>query len=272
MSIKTVVQGIYNPSPLQEGILFHSLMDNTTKAYLIQMVLRIKGNLDVEILEDSINSIIERYDILRTNFVFETVKKPQQVVLKERAFRVNFKDISNLPEDEKDPYIQRFIEEDSNRRFNLSTDILVRAAVIQRDQEAFLIILDFHHILIDGWSTAIIAREVFTAYRALRNGIKPDTQTLYPYSDYIGWLEKQDKEKALLYWKEYIKGCEAETLLPTYKDKVNNSRYQHEITEFKLDKKLTAKLEEIAEQSMVTVNTVFQAIWGIVLQRYNNSR
>jgi len=270
MNKKSDIKDIYSLSPMQEGMLFHSLLNNNSEAYFEQTVFEIAGEVDIEKLEKSLNLVIERYDVLRTIFIYEGVKQPLQFVLKERKIQIRCEDISELNEAEKKAYIEKYKEEDKERGFNLSKDMLIRMSVIKLEEKGYKAIWSFHHIIMDGWCLGIITDELLKTYYALKINKVAELPATYPYSNFIKWIEAQGKEKAEKYWGDYLEGYEKPTGVPRARNSKNESKYVQEEIRFVLNKEETEKLKEIAKANNVTVNTVFQGIWGIILQRYNN--
>ena len=264
------IKNIYPLTPMQAGLLFNALIDKKSEAYFEQMVLSIEGSLDIDVFEMSFNRLIERYDILRTVFMYDGVKQPLQTVLNERHAKIYFEDISQMEEVEKVSFIEEFKRKDMERRFDLTKDILMRISVLQTGKEAYKVLWSYHHILMDGWCLGIITKEFFSIYQALKGNKPLSLGTVYPYSNYIRWLEKQDKEEASLYWKEYLEGYERQAVLPKQRSMAEKDGYKLEEVSFMIDERLTKGLEAVAERNQVTLNTLFQTIWGILLQRYNN--
>ncbi len=275
---KNDIKDIYSLSPLQEGMLFHYLMDENSKsnAYFVQMSFTLQTGIDRILFEKAINKIIEKYDILRTVFIFKKVKTPQQVVLKKREAEVAYKDISHLPGKAQLDYIREFEREDRNRGFDLSREVLMRISLIRISTHSYRVIFSFHHIIMDGWCLGILVKDIFYVYHCLWKG-----QAIYfprppSYSNYIKWLEKQDKEAGLSYWKDYLAGYRKPAGLKSNRksDKMTGEfshRYKQEFYTFALDERLTQTLAEIASGSQVTINSIIQTTWGILLQKYNNT-
>ena len=107
---------------MQQGMLFYSLYDKKPEAYFEQLVFSIKGQLDIDILEKSLNKIIARYDILRAIYNHGSNKKPLQVILKSRTANIYFEDITMLEEDEKKLFVEAFKVKDKGKGFELSKD------------------------------------------------------------------------------------------------------------------------------------------------------
>jgi fengycin family lipopeptide synthetase D len=130
MSERLEVKNIYSLSPLQQGMLFHSILDSSS--YSEQVVMGICGELDIDLLEKSFNKMIERHDIFRTNFIYEKIKKPQQVVLKKRTAKVRYEDLSAMDEGTRISYIEDFAVKDREKGFDLSRDMLIRISVLKK--------------------------------------------------------------------------------------------------------------------------------------------
>ncbi|EGO65801.1 non-ribosomal peptide synthetase [Acetonema longum] len=265
------IKDIYLLSPMQEGMLYHSLLHDEASAYFEQHVLSIKGVLDIPLLEESLNRLIARYDVLRTVFAYEKVEKPVQVVLRERKTSIQVEDIGHLPAEAQQEFIQAFTRNDKKKGFDLRKDLLMRISVIKQDSERYKLVWSFHHIVTDGWCLGIILHDFLSIYTALRENREPDLKRVYPYSDYIKWLAEQDPSEAAAYWGKYVGDYEEQATLPKRNGLSAGGQYELAELSFRVDAATTQGIENIARQNNVTLNTVMQAIWGILLQRYNNT-
>ena len=265
------IENIYTLSPMQEGILFHKLLGKDKNAYFEQLSFRIVGSLDIELFEKSINKLIEKHDVLRTIFIYENRKRPLQLVLKEAKIKICFEDISSLVSSEKSVFIKEFKEKDIDKGFDLSKEISIRASLIKTSKEEHIFILSTHHIILDGWSSPIMFQDFFKIYNALKENRHLKLSKANKYSNYIKWLEKQDKKEALSYWRKYLENYQQQAQVPKVIKPVKENSYVNNDTDFIIDSELTDRLKNMARRNKVTVNTVFQTIWGILLQRYNNT-
>ncbi|WP_410985748.1 amino acid adenylation domain-containing protein, partial [Bacillus cereus] len=261
------IQDIYPLTPMQEGMLFHSLIDADSQAYFEQKSFTSKGGIDLEILEQSFNKLIERYDVLRTIIIHENVKTPKQVIVEKRKTSIHYEDISGLTEEQKSEYINRFQLEDRKRGFKLSEDILLRMSVIKVNHEEYKVIWSSHHILMDGWCSGIIMKDFFALYSAEKNNHNISLKTPTPYVNYINWLQKQPKQTAKNYWEKYVDGYVNHAQFPGSVLKTS-AQFNKEKLEFHVDKKITESLLKVSKQAQVTINTVIQTAWGILLQKY----
>ncbi|MCK4257939.1 MAG: hypothetical protein KAX49_03120 [Halanaerobiales bacterium] len=271
MSKKNDFQKISPLSPMQERMLYHYLKDKTSTVCFEQDEMHLSGTLDIDLFEKSFNLIIQRYDILRTNFVYQKIKEPRQVVFKEKIGKIYFEDISLLEETEKLDYIKKFKDKDMERGFNLTKDILIRMTILKISEESYRLIWSYHHIIMDGWCLGIIFQDFVQIYKSLKEGTPLNLSKVYPYSNYIDWLQKQDRVEASDYWKKYIEDYKTQALPFGFNKLSINVEYVQQNKTFKFDSALLRSMEKIAKDCNVTINVVFQAIWGILLQRYNNS-
>jgi amino acid adenylation domain-containing protein len=253
---------------MQGGMLFHALQNEDSRAYFEQITFRIKGDIDRDLLQQSFDIIVARYDILRTVFRADKLEEPLQFVLKERNFKLHVEDISHLSETGKNTYLQEFVDKDKEKGFDLTRDILMRATLVKMGANAYALVWSFHHILMDGWCLGIIYKELTRVYRSLKAGIPPELEPVTPYVNYINWLKKQDKEKGLEYWGNYLEGFEQQTTLPRLKPA--DGLYRLEEYDVVIAGNEARALDATARQNRVTVNSVFQTLWGILLQKYNN--
>jgi amino acid adenylation domain-containing protein/non-ribosomal peptide synthase protein (TIGR01720 family) len=282
---RNCVQDVYPLSPMQEGMLFYYLLDRTSSAYHTQISYGLSGKIDHKLFEQAFNRLIRRYDILRTVFIFEWVQKPLQVVLKKREAVGKFEDISHLDEEAKRIYVQNVKRKDKETGFDLSGDIPIRYYIIKISGNRYEFIWSHHHIIMDGWCAVILIKEMATVYEYLKKGETVDhLPPIEPYSTYIKWLERQEKKEGIDYWRRYLEDYENQAVLPRNyvksKSREDNAyesedKSRHKFEQgsytYRLDKSLTGELNRLANENRVTLNTTFQTLWGILLQKYNNS-
>ncbi|MCK4258972.1 MAG: amino acid adenylation domain-containing protein, partial [Halanaerobiales bacterium] len=270
MKKKQPIKMVYPLTPMQEGILFHSLFNSESNAYFEQMIIFAEGKVDHKLFEKAFNLLIERYDILRTIFLHEKIAKPRQVVLNKRTTRITFKDFTNLEGDAKELAIKEFKENDWKKKFKLSKDLLMRIAILQLAEEKYEIIWSYHHILMDGWCMGIIMNDFLNIYRSLLNNQEAQLSKVYPFGNYVKWLEKQNKKESFDFWKSYLNSYDKTALIPIKVKRFVGNGYIQAEEKFELGINLSTELRNVGRLNEVTLNTLFQTIWGILLQKYNN--
>ncbi|TPG89204.1 amino acid adenylation domain-containing protein [Brevibacillus laterosporus] len=265
------IQDIFPLSPMQEGILFHSIMNHHSNAYFEQFDFTVEGYVDVECLQEAMNKVIAHYDILRTIFIYQNVAKPRQVVLKKRDSHIHFEDISHLPASGIGPFIEQFKADDQAKGFEISKDVLLRMSIFRVGEQSYRFVWSYHHIIMDGWCRGIIIDALFECYKALLHNRPILLEKTQPYSSYIKWLGKRDKKEALQYWKTHLQDYEQQAELPFSGRKGAEEGYRPGEVRLLLDREVTQGLVQLAKENHVTLNTVFQALWGLMLQRYNDT-
>jgi NRPS condensation-like uncharacterized protein len=264
------IEKVYPLSPMQSGMFFHTLKNEQSRAYFQQLIFKIKGNIDRDLLQRSFDLVIERYDILRTVFRADKLEKPMQFVLKQRNFRLGFEDISHMEDNETAIYLEEFVKRDKAKGFDLTRDMLMRVSLFKTGSEAYDLAWSFHHILMDGWCLGIIYKELIYIYQSLKQGKPVRLEPVFPYANYIKWLEKQDRNQGLQYWGKYLEGYDGQAGLPKLPNQPSQTYYLEEYNLVIAEKEIAA-LNATARKNRVTLNTVFQTLWGILLQKYTNS-
>ncbi|PEF73904.1 non-ribosomal peptide synthetase, partial [Bacillus pseudomycoides] len=266
------VEKVYRLSPMQKGMLFHTLIDDDSSMYFEQQTMTLTGILDICILEKSFQLLSKRFDILRTCFIAEKMQDPRQVVLKNRSIPVRFEDITHLSNQKQEYYIKQCEENDRKRGFDLLKEPLMRVLILQTNDNTYKMIWSHHHILMDGWCLSIIMRDLFYFYSTLKDGETVSLNPITQFGEYIKWLEECNHDEAIAYWENYLEGYEQQAVLPSYVKKAQlyeESRVEE--LNFSLDKETTGELIRFAQKNHITINQVLQTIWGILLQHYNNT-
>ncbi|MGF6358332.1 amino acid adenylation domain-containing protein/non-ribosomal peptide synthase protein (TIGR01720 family), partial [Paenibacillus sp. 4624] len=265
------LENVYTLTPLQKGMLFHSLLDADSEAYFEQVTFDLYGSLNVEAFAKGLDTLVQRNEALRTNFISGWRDEPIQVVFRERKCEVYFEDIRSVSGEDVEKAIADFVSADKANKFDLAQGSLMRVTVLRTGDESYHVIWSHHHILMDGWCMSFMIKEVFDTYFAFQENRKPELPPVTSYSRYIEWLETQDAAKASHYWSEYLAGYDEQTRLPQEKTQLKQHAFEMAEMDVELSKELTGEIERVARQQQVTLNTFMQTVWGLVLQIYNNS-
>jgi amino acid adenylation domain-containing protein/non-ribosomal peptide synthase protein (TIGR01720 family) len=261
------VQNIYRLSPMQEGIYFHSVMDDASDAYFCQNAYRVRMPLQNALLEKSLQLLVDRHDVLRTVFSHQKTEHCIQVVLKKRLAGILFQDISDA--DNKEQTVEQFKGEDRKKGFDLAKDMLLRLAVFKLNENEYELVWSHHHILMDGWCSAMMMQEFTQLYQLLQNGEAIALPQPAQFGSYIDWLQNQDVERADNFWKEYVHGFTQPTGLQSKMKTA--SRQVFEETEVLLSKEVCHKIQELTASHKLTANIIYQAAWSIVLSMLNRT-
>ncbi|MDQ1349923.1 MAG: hypothetical protein QG657_224, partial [Acidobacteriota bacterium] len=266
------LEDIYELAPMQAGMLFHALKENTAGAYFQQTVFSLRGDIDGILLQTAYRQMIDRYDVMRTVFYYENVHRPVQIVLKHCPVDIDFRDLQGeAGAEEMEHYLQEFYGKDRERGFDLADVPLTRMALLKTGDDSYRLVWSFHHILMDGWCLSIVFKELLYIYRCLKKGASVELEPIAQYRNYIKWLRQQETETGEKYWKNYLEGYDQQVVLPRPREMMPGEGYRLEECTFCLDDVLWERLKALSVDWRVTVNTVMQAVWGILLQRYNNT-
>ncbi|WP_367866609.1 non-ribosomal peptide synthase/polyketide synthase [Pedobacter sp. WC2423] len=260
-------------SGLQEGMLFHSLYDDQAGAYSKQFsCILVKPDIDAFV--QSWYGILKRHSILRSGFNYNEFKIPVQCVYHEVKIPVEILDCSQLNSVEQEQYVLDYEAADLKKGFDFTAAPLMRICFIKLDNERYYMLWSHHHVLLDGWSMPIVMEELLTNYENLVSGKPMPVLAADRYEDYIRYIERQDKEQATAYWRNYLDGLEEASLLPfvtNLSDRTkSHSGYGEEI--FQLDAGFTARLTNYAQQNRVTINTLMQGVWSYLLYCYTGRK
>jgi amino acid adenylation domain-containing protein len=265
------IQNIYPLTPLQEGMYFNFLLNQAANTYFEQASYRLRGTLDVDKVLKSINMLFERHDILRTIFNSEKADKPLQVVLKDRPAAFYFEDIRSLgSKEEKEAFLIEFKKRDREQPFNLHKDALMRIKVLQIEECEYEFIWAHHHIIMDRWCMETLVNEYLVLYNGFIERKSCNLPPVKPFSTYIQWLEKQNKETSLNYWNQYLIYYETCESIPKTQVKSTDS-YKKQREVFRVNADKTSKLNQLTGKYQVTLNTIIQTIWGILICKYIDS-
>ncbi|HEX8651125.1 MAG TPA: non-ribosomal peptide synthase/polyketide synthase [Pyrinomonadaceae bacterium] len=265
------IEDIYPLSPMQHGMLFHSLYAPESGVYVEQLSFILRKRLNVTAFKRAWQQVVDRHLILRTSLVWDELDDPLQVV--HRSVRLSWEqhDWRGLSETERQERLEIFLEEDRRRGFDLSTAPLMRLTLIRIGEGAYQMVWSHHHLLLDGWCLSLLLKEVFAFYEAFSLGQDLRLKRSRPYRDYIAWLRQQNLSQAETFWREALKGFTAPT--PLVVDRVASDSSEpetiHGEQQVRLSADATARLQRLSRASQLTLNTLVQGAWALLLARYS---
>jgi aryl carrier-like protein/effector-binding domain-containing protein len=264
------LEDIYPLSPMQEGILFQSLKEEGVPLYLLEYSYLIEGNIEIDFFEKSFNDLINRYDILRSNFLHNYYDRMFQVVLKERKVEFLYVEISSS--DDLLDIINQYKTKNRQRGFDLANDVLMRAAIFKIEDSKYQFIWSFHHILMDGWCLGKIFEEFSIMYMGYVNKQPQKLLPVAQYKNYIAWLENQNRELSSKFWEAYLKDFLQPTSIPRESETHSIERNKTiEVISLKLDKQVVKSLNKLFTPLSITISSVIHSLWGILLSFYNDT-
>ena len=265
------IEDIYPLSPMQQGILFHTIYAPGSSVYFTQFCCTLKGQLDVQNLERAWQQTVDRHPTLRTACMWEGLDQPVQVVVRNVNMPLAQHDLRGFSESEQQERIAEYIRTDRQRGFQLSEAPLMRLALFHLADEVFHLVWSSHHILMDGWSVGLLIGEVFAFYEAARHGQQPALQPVRPYRNYIAWLQSQSMTDAEAYWRKLLKGFSAPTSLAVDRETTPDTEPVYDEQRAVVSAETTAALQSLARQHQLTLNTIVQGAWAVLLNRYSGS-
>jgi len=256
----------------QQRLWFLDQFDPGSPAYNIPCAVHLSGAVNVVTLEQSLNEVVRRHEVLRSTFA--TVDgRPVQVIAPVSAGTLSVVDIREIPEPEREILVQGLISEEVQHSFDLSRDPLMRATLLRLGEEDHVLILNIHHIASDGWSMGILIREVGTLYRAFSTGkTSPLPELPIQYADFAfwqqQWLQSEALESQLSYWKQQLAGKLPVLELPTDRSRRPIRTSVGAIERFTVDKELTNKLRMLGLQEGASLYMIMLAALQTLLYRY----
>ncbi|GGM17167.1 non-ribosomal peptide synthetase [Streptomyces fumigatiscleroticus] len=263
------VEDVYPLTPMQAGMLFHSLMDPRARTYVNQAQMVLHGVTDPRALAEAWQHTADANPVLRTRLVWQETAEPLQVVQRRAVVPVAHHDWSGRPAEWCARETEALVEADRRAGIDLGAAPLMRLTLIRLAPDRVRVVWTFHHVLLDGWSAAQVFDEVGERYAALTGGRRPQVPGRAPFADYLRWLAAQDTGRAERHWRETLAGFAAPTPLPRDRHPAETHGASSSGTvRVALGREVSARLKETAQRAGLTVNTVLQGAWGLLLHHY----
>ncbi|AUH44669.1 non-ribosomal peptide synthetase [Streptomyces sp. CMB-StM0423] len=250
-------------SPLQEGLLFHALYDDQAPdAYVGQLNLDVDGPLDPRLVRKAWQALLDRHAGLRAGFRQPAgMTRPVQVVVEGVELPWREEDLSGLGATEARAESERIADAERARRFDPAQPPLLRVALLRIGTERYRMVLTLHHIALDGWSLPIVLRELWTLYAAGADlAVLPPAT---PHRDHLTWLARQDEETAAEAWRLALADVDEPTLVAPARQDGEPAPTGKVVAEPGAG--LTAALEDLARHRGLTLNTLLETAWAMVV-------
>lgn len=295
---KQNIETIYPLAPLQQAFLWHSLQTSVQDG-LIHMRCTLRGELDSTTLQQAWETVISRHPVLRTSVHWAAVKQPLQVVAKRTSLPWTELDWRSKPN--QTAVMADFLDDDRDRGFDLTQAPITRLALIRLTDTDHELIWSCHHLMLDGWSGALVLNQVIDHYEALQSAKPLPASTAPTFQTYIRWLKQQDEEAAAGFWRKTLKGFAVPTPLPergsreageqrsggaekqgkpNIEQQITNNEQQTQNSSIllpsypptlRLTAAETATLQSFLRSHRLTLNTFLQGIWALLLYSYSGS-
>ncbi|MEU9999822.1 amino acid adenylation domain-containing protein [Streptomyces sp. NPDC050848] len=257
------VADVWPLSPLQEGMYFHATYDtgDALDVYLSQENLDFDRRLDADRLRAACRALLQRNASLRAGFTSDGLPRPVQFIADGAEIPLTVTDLTGLRPEEQSARLDELLAADRRQRFDLSAPPLCRLQLIRLGDGRDRLVVTHHLILWDGWSAWLFLEELFTLYE--RSGDTTGLPAPGSYRDYLAWLDEQDTERAVDAWRDALAGFDEPTLVaPTGRDAGPVIPVDLDAT---MSRETSDRLRALARQHGLTLNTVLNAAWGLVL-------
>jgi amino acid adenylation domain-containing protein/non-ribosomal peptide synthase protein (TIGR01720 family) len=259
------MEDIYPLTPMQQGLLLHTLLNKGSGMYLMQDVFETAHALDPDRVRRAWNQVVDRHAILRTSFWWEEDALPLQIVHRAVPSPVQFLDWSGMQPAAARERLQLLLREELGEGFDVTRPCLSRLRLIKVSANRFLLAHSFHHLLMDAWCRSLLFRDFFECYSQDQSNKAASHPQPRRYRDFIEWLGKQDRERARLYWREELSGFTDVTPAPLARRVPSTSLSTVEGVMEQLTAAETQALNRFAQEQRLTVNTLVQGAWAVVL-------
>lgn len=254
------LDALYPLSPTQEGMLFHALSDSSADVYFEQLSYDFQGRMDAALFQQAWRDAMQRHSVLRTAVVWKGLGRPLQALLKRTECLWQDLDWHELSTQAAEQRWQQFVGDDRKKLFELDRAPLMRWTLVQMPNGLWRLLWTHSHILLDGWSVALIIKDVLHSYNALLAAQTPRLPQTVQYRDYIAWLESQDRLQAQRFWRETLLDTSPGVLVTEQTGQQGYLELFEQIAEADC-----VALQQLAQQLGVTLNTLIQAAWALVV-------
>ncbi|WP_370644037.1 amino acid adenylation domain-containing protein [Myxococcus sp. RHSTA-1-4] len=263
------LEDLYPLSPMQQGMLFHARLEPRAGVYFERAAWTLDTDLDREALRLAWQETMERHPILRTSFAWEGMEEPHQLVHRAATLPWEEADWRDLSGEQQRARQSAWMKEDEARGFDLGRAPLMRVAVLRLREKTWRVVWSFHHLLLDGWSVGRVLNDVLARYDAhLRHEASP-MEAPPLFRDYIAWLREQGTAKAEAWWRQSLAGFTEPTPVPC-----EQGGQARSATPVMGERKVlipadaTERLRAFSRRNQVTLGTLVQAAWALVLGRH----
>ncbi|BAY66478.1 amino acid adenylation domain-containing protein [Calothrix brevissima NIES-22] len=257
----------------QQRLWFLDQFESNSSFYNLAGSAHLQGDLNVPALEKSLNEIIHRHEVLRTNFVTQADGQAVQIIHPSAVFSMPVMDLQHLPVNEQEIEIQRLVIAQAQQPFDLANQLLIRAKLLMLSPTEHILLFCMHHIISDGWSMGVFLQETAAIYGAFCQGQPiPLPELAIQYVDFAvwqrQWLQGDVKDVQLAYWQKQLAGAPALLELPTDQPRPAVQTFQGAHHSFSLSGELTAAINLLSRQESVTPFMTLLAAFNTLLYRY----
>ncbi|MFO0762765.1 MAG: amino acid adenylation domain-containing protein [Byssovorax sp.] len=264
------IADIHPLTPMQQGILFHALYSGDRGAYVVESVTTLRGALDPAALQRALQAVVERHPSLRSAFVWEKIEQPVQVVWRRVPVPIEQEDLRGLSAGEQERRLRERLEGDRSRGFELGRAPLMRVALVRTGESEHRLVWTAHHLLLDGWSSGIVQKELFALYDAERRGEPLRLEPAASNAELLAWLDRQDRKVSEAFFRRKLAGFSEPTPLGIdhpADGEISGPRFGEQRA--LLSETASADLATFARQHKLTPAVVLEGAFALLLSRYS---
>lgn len=258
------LEDAYPLSPLQKGLLFHSLLEGDSGVYVNQLQAELSGPFAPEPFLVAWREAVAAHPLLRTGVLWQGLDEPLQGVYRTLELPVCRLDWSDLDEAARRQALSDYCQADRRQGFAPQRPPLQRLALIRLSETRWWLVWSRHHLIADGWSSVLLLEEILARYSGITPAPRP------AYRDYIGWLAAQQPQAGAMFWRQCLDGFEGAGSLPGLAPPRSGQTVAYVTRSLRFDSEQSLRLNAAAKRAKVTLNTLIQAAWGLLLARYND--
>ena len=257
----------------QQSLWFLDQLESNRSLYNIPTAFRLSGNLNLQVLQQALDAIVAYHEVLRTTYKTGN-GSPVQVINNPQPVALQVIDLQSYDEAEQQSQVQQRLQQESQRPFNLASDLMLRGCVLQLSTRECIVLLVMHHIASDGWSMRILREQLTQLYQAFLEG-KPNPLEKLPiqYADYAlwqrQWLSGENLDKQLNYWKQQLAGANPVLELPSDRPRPAVQTFRGASQSFIISPTLAQSLKALCHQERATLYMTLLAAFQTLLSRYS---
>ena len=269
---KRNLENVCRLTPMQQGILFHSVSHQHTDLYCQQTLYAIHGHLDAAAFRKACQAAVDHEPVLRTSFMWEAAEGPLQVVHRRVRLPFEEQDLRALAATEQEDAVRRLADAERELGFDLSRPPLLRAKLLRLADDVWRLIWVVHHLVLDGWSVPLLVKQILAYYQGYCEGREVRLPPAHPFSEYVGWLKRRDASGDERFWREMMEGLSAATPLQVDHGAARSAEggsLDFDDARLRLSEEESAGLHAFPRLHQVTLNTLLQGAWAVLLHRYS---
>jgi amino acid adenylation domain-containing protein/non-ribosomal peptide synthase protein (TIGR01720 family) len=264
-------EDIYPLSPMQQGMLFHSLQSPESGVCFEQDVYTVHGQIDVARFRSAWEQVVHRHPVLRTTFLWEDIEEPHQLVHRQGEVDLQMDDWRDIPSVERQQRLREYLLSERRSNFELTALPLMRFHLFRLAEDRCWFVWNYQHMILDGWSVPLLMDEVVGVYEASLREAPFDLPARRPYRDFIAWMLGQDMARAKDYWRRRLNGFTVPTPLTVDKRTLDDGLASDESFQssfLEISTSLTESLTSFSRKHRLTPSTLVQGAWALLLGRY----